>query len=80
MCTITDHQIPIMRILVYSPSSLSGQIMIAKLMRLVTTTWLNYMHELKPQVFLPLLCTSADDLSSYVSEITNAIQIDPVNF
>ena len=49
-------------------------------MRIVTTTWLNYMHELKPQVFLPLLCTSADDLSSYVSEITNAIQIDPVNF
>lgn len=52
--------------------------MISKLMRIVIPTWFNYMHELKPQVYLLLLCTSADDLSSY-TEITDAIQIDPVH-
>ena len=54
--------------------------MISKLMRIVTPTWFNNMHELKPQVYLLLLCTSADDLNSYVIEIMDAIQTDPVNF
>lgn len=49
-------------------------------MRIVIPTWFNYMHELKAQVYLLLVCTSADDLSSYIIEITDAIQIDPVHF
>lgn len=49
-------------------------------MRIVISTWFNYMHELKPQVCVLVLCTSADDLSSYIIEITDAIQMDPINF
>lgn len=54
--------------------------MFSKLMRIVTPIWFNYMHELKPRIYLLLFCTSADDLSSYITEITDAIQIDSVNF
>ena len=53
--------------------------MISKLMRIVTPTWFNNMHELKPQVYLLLLCTSADDLISYVIKIMDTIQTDPIN-
>lgn len=54
--------------------------MVSKLMRIVIPTWFNYMHELKPQFYLLLLCTSADELSSYIIEITDAIQMDPAHF
>lgn len=77
---VTDRQILIIKNFVYSSCSWSGQIMFSKLMRIVISTWSNYMHELKPQIYLILFCTSADDLSSYITEIIDAIQNGSVDF